>query len=223
MAAGSVVTLLFPAAAKTSVQLAIVARAGLGLLHAIGCPALTGAWGAWAPPSERSSLNGIVCAGGSLGTLVIFTLAGALADTLGWEAVFYVTGGLGLVWVAAWFPLVADTPALHPRISREERDFIQTSLGRSKVHMTSSPRPRQASPPSWTGGGWPRPGGRCWGRGRCGAWCSATPPSTGATTPSPSSSPPTSPTCSGKGDKFINSKYKILIKQTLHSAPFNRR
>ena len=46
MAAGSVVTLLFPAAAKTSVQLAIVARAGLGLLHAIGCPALTGAWGA---------------------------------------------------------------------------------------------------------------------------------------------------------------------------------
>ena len=136
MAAGSIVTLLFPAAAKTSVQLAIVARAGLGLLHAIGCPALTGAWGAWAPPSERSSLNGIVCAGGSLGTLVIFTLAGALADTLGWEAVFYVTGGLGLVWVAAWFPLVADTPALHPRISREERDFIQTSLGRSQVHVT---------------------------------------------------------------------------------------
>ena len=153
MAAGSVVTLLFPAAAKTSVQLAIVARAGLGLLHAIGCPALTGAWGAWAPPSERSSLNGIVCAGGSLGTLVIFTLAGALADTLGWEAVFYVTGGLGLVWVAAWFPLVADTPALHPRISREERDFIQTSLGRSQVHVTSSPLPPQASPPPWKDGG----------------------------------------------------------------------
>ena len=33
--------------------------------------------------------------GASIGTLVIFTLAGLLADGLGWPAVFYVTGNRG--------------------------------------------------------------------------------------------------------------------------------
>ena len=33
--------------------------------------------------------------GASIGTLVIFTLAGLLADGLGWPAVFYVTGNPG--------------------------------------------------------------------------------------------------------------------------------
>ena len=32
--------------------------------------------------------------GASIGTLIIFTLAGFVADGLGWDAVFYVTGGL---------------------------------------------------------------------------------------------------------------------------------
>ena len=60
---------------------------------------------------------------------MIFTLAGSVADYLGWEAVFYVTGALTLVWVILWFYLVYDTPALHPRIDMEERKYIENSIG----------------------------------------------------------------------------------------------
>ena len=67
--------------------------------------------------------------GASVGTFLIFTLAGYLADTLGWEAVFYVTGGCTVVWVIAWFYLAYDTPASHPRIDKEEKEYIETSLG----------------------------------------------------------------------------------------------
>ena len=71
---------------------------------------MTGAWGAWAPPLERTKLNGLTgrdslkrlligfrqpqlaVNGASLGTLIIFTLSGYIAEHLGWAAVFYVTG-----------------------------------------------------------------------------------------------------------------------------------
>ena len=78
-------------------------------------------------------LQGIFWSGASIGTLIIFTLAGYIADTLGWEAVFYVTGCFSLVWVVFWFLLVADTPADHPRISKEEREYIETSIGQSST------------------------------------------------------------------------------------------
>ena len=76
-----------------------------------------------------SRLNGIYVSGASIGTLIIFTLAGYIADNLGWEAVFYVTGGSSLVWVVFWFYLVYDTPAQHPRIDKEEREYIESAIG----------------------------------------------------------------------------------------------
>ena len=52
MAGGAVTTLMFPTMARVSVHLALVARVILGSLHAVAFPAMTGAWGAWAPPLE---------------------------------------------------------------------------------------------------------------------------------------------------------------------------
>ena len=129
MLVASLVTLAFPLAARSSVHLALVARLALGVFHAVAFPAMTGAWAAWAPPLERSQLNGIYWSGASVGTLVIFTLAGLVSDWLGWAAVFYVTGVSSLLWVAAWFLLAWDTPALHPHISTEERSHLEASLG----------------------------------------------------------------------------------------------
>ena len=78
-------------------------------------------------------LQGIFWSGASIGTLIIFTLAGYIADTLGWEAVFYVTGCFSLAWVVFWFLLVADTPADHPRITKEEKEYIEASIGQSST------------------------------------------------------------------------------------------
>jgi len=133
----SLLTLVFPLCAKLSVYLALLARILLGIFHAVSFPAMTGAWGAWAPPLEKTQLNGIYVSGASIGTLVIFTLAGYIADNLGWEAVFYVTGGCSLVWVVGWFYLVYDTPAQHPRIDTEEREFIEKAIGEKNLDRTN--------------------------------------------------------------------------------------
>ena len=129
MLAGSLLTLIFPLAARSSVHLAVAARIVLGVCHAVSFPAMTGAWAAWAPPLEKTQLNGIAVSGASIGTLVIFTLAGYIADTLGWPAVFYVTGTSSLVWSLVWLVLVSDSPASHPYISSQEREDITRAVG----------------------------------------------------------------------------------------------
>lgn len=68
-------------------------------------------------------------AASSLGAAVTMPICGFLIASLGWESVFYVTGVVGLVWSITWFFLVFDSPAQHPRISEEERRYIESSIG----------------------------------------------------------------------------------------------
>jgi predicted MFS family arabinose efflux permease len=66
--------------------------------------------------------------GASLGTVVAMPLCGLVLNAWGWEAVFYLSGVLALVWCVAWWLLVFDTPDMHPRISREERQYLKDNL-----------------------------------------------------------------------------------------------
>lgn len=55
-------------------------------------------------------------------------ISGEIAGGLGWEAVFYIQGGLSTIWLVAWVILAADTPEKQIFISQTERDFITNSL-----------------------------------------------------------------------------------------------
>lgn len=88
----------------------------------------------WAPPWERSKMATFVFTGAQFGTVVTLPLSGILCEygfDGGWPTVFYVFGGLGVIWFAIWMPLAADSPAHHPTISKEERDYICSSLKNS--------------------------------------------------------------------------------------------
>ncbi len=70
-------------------------------------------------------------------------MAGILAGNWGWESVFYVMGGLSLIWILLWIWLVQDSPNRQPWISAEERSFITSSLGTVDVAKT---KPKKAVP-----------------------------------------------------------------------------
>ena len=53
-----------------------------------------------------------------MGVILGLPLSGVLAEHLGWEYVFYVTGGMGLIWGIAWTLLVSESPSRHSRISQ---------------------------------------------------------------------------------------------------------
>ncbi len=67
-------------------------------------------------------------AGMALGTVISLPFSGILADTLGWEAVFYVEGGLAMIWCVLWIFLVYDSPQDHPRIHPKELELFESCM-----------------------------------------------------------------------------------------------
>ena len=54
--------------------------------------------------------------------MFMLTLTG---QYVGWESVFYVFGSVGVLWFIVWSLLVFDGPDVHPRISHDEREYLQ--------------------------------------------------------------------------------------------------
>lgn len=75
-------------------------------------------------------------------------MAGLLADSYGWQSVFYVMGALSGVWMMLWVWLVQDKPNLQPLISSEERTFIETSLKTNTTSDDENGSPLIAQKPS---------------------------------------------------------------------------
>ena len=94
----------------------------------------------WAPPLERSKMVAISYSGMHVGTVTALILSGIFAEAWGWESIFYVFGTSACVWYFFWLFLVYDSPDTHPRISKAERLFITSSIGRPKI-TEDNPQP----------------------------------------------------------------------------------
>ena len=64
-------------------------------------------------------------AGGTAGTVISLPVSSWLCETVGWPSVFYLFGALGLAWFLVWSIAVYDGPEVHPRISQQEKLFLQ--------------------------------------------------------------------------------------------------
>lgn len=88
----------------------------------------------------------------SLGAAITMPICGYLIATIGWQSVFYFTGGLALLWSITWFLVVFETPASHPRITAEERNEIETAIGAGSKAKKPTYVPWKSiitSPPVW--------------------------------------------------------------------------
>lgn len=133
--AASILTLLTPWAARTSVYALIVLRVCEGVVLGVLFPCNHAIWGKWAPPLERSRLFSITAAGCPVGTILTMPLTGLLTKygfDGGWASVFYVFGAVGLLWFFVWCLAVHPTPTQHPTISDTEREYIEKSISEIK-------------------------------------------------------------------------------------------
>jgi len=104
-----------------------VARFALGLGEGGGFPGSAKAVSEWFPARERSLAFGLFNTGSSVGAVIAPALIATIATTLDWRWVFYLTGGLGFVWVALWLWLYG-VPATHPRLTEEERTYLEREV-----------------------------------------------------------------------------------------------
>lgn len=132
----SVLTLVTPFAAMMHYSALILVRVLLGFFLGASWPAIHPMTAVWIKPMDRSKFMANMMAS-SLGAAITMPICGFLISSFGWASVFYMTGGLGLIWAIVWFMVVYETPAAHPRISVEERREIEEAIGST----TSKKRP----------------------------------------------------------------------------------
>ncbi|KAF5280927.1 hypothetical protein FQA39_LY17933 [Lamprigera yunnana] len=78
---------------------------------------------------ERSRLGSLTFAGSLLGTVIGNSVSGILIkETQSWASVFYLFGGLGVVWFIIWIFLCYSDPESHPFISDKEKQFLKKEL-----------------------------------------------------------------------------------------------
>ena len=99
-------------------------RALLGLAEAANFPAAIKTVALWFPQKERSLATGFVNAGSNVGALTTPIIVPILTLRYGWPVAFFVTGALGLGWLALWLCNYQD-PDRHPRLSTAELAYIK--------------------------------------------------------------------------------------------------
>jgi len=100
-----------------------IARVGLGLGEAGNYPAAVKAVAEWFPKKERALATGFFNAGTSIGVVLALLIVPFILNHFGWQAVFWITGALGFVWLIFWL-IFYEIPAKQKRLSPEEYQYI---------------------------------------------------------------------------------------------------
>jgi sugar phosphate permease len=117
--------------AVASFKIHIACRVILGLTEAMAAPVCSKLIHTWFPVQERAKANGVWFIGLNFSLLAGIPLVAWLVAAFGWNGSYYSIAILNIIPVFACLALVYDTVAKHPRISKEEADYI--SAGTSHV------------------------------------------------------------------------------------------
>lgn len=126
----SLATFLTPVA-TVSFGLLLFMRGALGAGEAVNFPAIHSIAARWTLASERARAIALHLSGTALGTIIALLASPPIIIAFGWEAVFYISGLVGLLWLAIWWWKAADWPESSRGVSAAEMAVIRA--GRPEV------------------------------------------------------------------------------------------
>ena len=112
----------------SAVALLFALRLLVGAAEAPSFPGNSRITSAWFPTAERGTAAAIFNAAQYFATVLFAPLMGWLVHTYGWQSVFYVMGGLGIVMSFVWLKTIYG-PKNHPRINPAELAYIEQGGG----------------------------------------------------------------------------------------------
>jgi MFS transporter, ACS family, hexuronate transporter len=113
---------MFHALASSAMHF-MVARFGLGFGEAGNFPAGVKAISEWFPKKERALATGIFNSGTSIGVVLALVIVPWILRNYGWHEVFWITGGIGFIWLIFWL-IFYEIPSKQKRLSAEEYGLI---------------------------------------------------------------------------------------------------
>ncbi|XP_041366038.1 vesicular glutamate transporter 2-like isoform X3 [Gigantopelta aegis] len=126
----SALNLLLPTAIKdVSYTFTCIVRFLQGLSEGLLYPACYGILRHWSTPQERGRTGSTVLTGAYFGAVLGFPAAGLITHFIGWQYIFYLNGGIGIVWVLLWLCFASEKPSHHKLISDNELGHLQKSQG----------------------------------------------------------------------------------------------
>ncbi|HWW70877.1 MAG TPA: MFS transporter [Duganella sp.] len=99
-------------------------RLAVGAAEAPSFPGNSRLASSWFPTAERGTAAAIFNSAQYFATVLFGPLMGWLVHSYGWQSVFYVMGGLGVVMSIIWMKMVYG-PKDHPRINAAELAYIE--------------------------------------------------------------------------------------------------
>lgn len=121
----------------TNMTMLVFSRIFLGATEAPCWPGGAKITASWFPKKERALATGFWDAASKWGPTIAPPLLVALIVPFGWRALFFITGGLGLIFVI-FFIFFYRQPEDHPKLSQEEYEYIKSDGGGTAETITES-------------------------------------------------------------------------------------
>lgn len=118
---------ILSAFAQNSTQFLIL-RFLLGVSEGGVWPAIFSIISHWFPSKEVGRASTFFVSTTSFGAIVAGPMSGIILSYYDWRMLFIAQGVLSLVLLFLWYPLVSNRPAEAKWISREEREYLETTI-----------------------------------------------------------------------------------------------
>ncbi|XP_034938461.1 putative inorganic phosphate cotransporter [Chelonus insularis] len=111
-------------------QLVIVLRVATGACQGVVPPCIHSILSKWVPVEERGRAGSCTYSGGWFGNVIALLSCGMISgSSLGWPGSFYIWGSITIFWAVVYYFIGKESPADHPNIPYDEKEYIETSLG----------------------------------------------------------------------------------------------
>lgn len=104
----SLFTLLTPAACNAGYFPLLACRVLMGVSEGVAYPSVYHFLSTWIPPAERSRSIAFTLTGTHVGTTLALITSPIIIRYLSWQAVFYIFGLTGFIWIAFWHHFAYD-------------------------------------------------------------------------------------------------------------------
>ncbi|TKR82491.1 hypothetical protein L596_016211 [Steinernema carpocapsae] len=140
-------TLLTPLLARHNFYAFMASRVVMGLGEGIIYPSITSMSARWFPPNERSTMCAIYTSGVQIAAISAAVFSSRLCMTpMGWPSIFYLFGGLGVLWLVIWYFAACNRPNDSKIMPDAEKIYLNIQLnsqhsGTSSKKLSSAPTP----------------------------------------------------------------------------------
>jgi ACS family D-galactonate transporter-like MFS transporter len=106
----------------------VITRIGVGIFEAPCFPANSRVLASWFPQQERARANSIYSVGMYAGIGFFSVPLFYITETFGWRGLFYIVGGIGIVFGLLWWQVYRDPTQSHS-VTADELNYIEAGGG----------------------------------------------------------------------------------------------